>query len=120
MTNAMMTIFPYCRNGTWMFDDAAKGLQAEPFVCGMSEMITIAADEIPNAEAGIKLTFSADEFPGYQIRLELTKPEMRGNWYRCTGGPLQLLEEEGWLCPALFKYFPEAPKVIYARADPIQ
>ena len=26
---------------------------------------------------------------------------------------------EGWLCPALFKYFPEAPPSLYARAERI-
>jgi hypothetical protein len=24
---------------------------------------------------------------------------------------------DGWLCPALFKFFPRAPQHIYARAD---
>jgi hypothetical protein len=27
---------------------------------------------------------------------------------------------EGWLCPALFKYFPEAPKKLYAKAEPLK
>jgi hypothetical protein len=26
---------------------------------------------------------------------------------------------EGWLCPALFKYFTEAPPRLYARGEPL-
>jgi hypothetical protein len=26
---------------------------------------------------------------------------------------------EGWLCPALFKYFEKAPKEIYIKAEPM-
>jgi hypothetical protein len=26
---------------------------------------------------------------------------------------------EGWLCPALFKYFDAAPKTLYAKAEPL-
>jgi hypothetical protein len=26
---------------------------------------------------------------------------------------------EGWLCPALFKYLPEAPKQIFVKAEAI-
>ena len=35
-----------------------------------------------------------------------------GNWYYSPD-----LEKEGWLCPALFKYFDEAPEKIYARFE---
>jgi hypothetical protein len=27
---------------------------------------------------------------------------------------------EGWLCPALFKYFPQAPAEIHVRAEPAE
>jgi hypothetical protein len=26
---------------------------------------------------------------------------------------------EGWLCPALFKYFEAAPKDLYVKAEPL-
>ena len=35
---------------------------------------------------------------------------MDGNWYYSAD-----LDAEGWLCPALFKYFDEAPEKIYAQ-----
>ncbi len=39
--------------------------------------------------------------------------EMGGNWYWN-----ESLGMEGWLCPALFKYFDTAPERIYAQALP--
>jgi len=26
---------------------------------------------------------------------------------------------EGWLCPALFRYFPSAPREIYVEVEPL-
>ncbi|WP_017717610.1 DUF6717 family protein [Kamptonema formosum] len=40
--------------------------------------------------------------------------EYGGNWYRWEGKNM-----EGWLCPALFKYFSEAPKKIYCKAQKV-
>jgi hypothetical protein len=36
-----------------------------------------------------------------------------GNWYFSS-----VLKMEGWLCPALFRYFAEAPKEIYVAVKP--
>ena len=58
--------------------------------------------------------FSPAPFPGYQKAFQLDREEFGGNWYRCDNPPT-----EGWLCPALFKYFDEAPKTLYARAEPL-
>jgi hypothetical protein len=38
---------------------------------------------------------------------------MGGNWYYS-----RELCIEGWLCPALFKYFDVAPQTIYAKFEP--
>jgi hypothetical protein len=38
---------------------------------------------------------------------------MGGNWYFC-----EQLGFEGWLCPALFKYFDKAPPELYGKAEP--
>jgi hypothetical protein len=40
------------------------------------------------------------------------REELEGNWYRWDAHGI-----EGWLCPALFKYFAEAPEKIYCRAE---
>jgi hypothetical protein len=65
---------------------------------------------IPNAERGFTLIFSHSPFPGHQYRLDWQRQEGGGNWYY--SGDLDM---EGWLCPALFKYFSETPKTLYAQ-----
>ena len=66
--------------------------------------------EIPDAESGFTLVFSAQPFPGFQAEFEWRREEFSGNWYYC-----RALKMEGWLCPALLKYFDCAPKRIYAQ-----
>jgi hypothetical protein len=112
MANSMMVIFPYRHQETWMFDDERVGLLQEPFVTGMPEIIDIFVQEIPNAKQGFKLLFSATPFPSYQAKLVWLRDECGGNWYLWEAHDL-----EGWLCPALLKYFSEAPKHIYLQAE---
>jgi hypothetical protein len=112
MSNAMMIIHPYRDRGDWVFDDEQAGLVREPFVFGMPEIINRFVADIPNAKHGFKLIFSASPFPGYQAKLAWVREEYEGNWYRWDGS-----EMEGWLCPALFKYFESAPSEIYCRAE---
>ena len=97
----------------WVFDDPAVGLLREPFVSGIDDMITHFVAEIPNAEKGFKLIFSARPFPGHMIKLEWRREEYGGNWYYCPQ-----LKMEGWLCPALFKYFDKAPPDLFAKVEP--
>ena len=111
MDNALMVIFPYQYEGTWVFDDSAVDLVKEPFVFGVPEMIDELVNEIPNASKGFKLIFSKKPFPGYQQKLSWVREECEGNWYTING------KEEGWLCPALFKYFDIAPQEIYVKAE---
>lgn len=112
MPNAMMVIFPYRHQGMWVFDDAAAGLSKEPFVEGIPEIIDRVVADIPNAEQGFRLIFSGSPFPSYRLALSWLRKEYDGNWYRVDG-----TGEEGWLCPALFKYFDSAPKKIYCAAQ---
>jgi len=112
MTNSIFVIFPYRSAGTWVFDDARVGLVREPFVSGIPEMIDKLVEKIPNAESGFRLLFSPTPFPGFQMKLTLRREEFGGNWYFC-----EQLGTEGWLCPALFKYFAEAPRELFAKAE---
>lgn len=112
MANQMMVIFPYRHEGTWVFDDAATGLVREPFVMGIPEMIDRLVTPIAGASDGFRLLFSGQAFPGFQAELALVREEMGGNWYRWEAAGI-----EGWLCPALFRYFASAPERIYARAE---
>ncbi len=116
MANSILVIQPYWSSGTWVFDDPAVGLTREPFVSGIPEMINQLVTNIPDARQGFRLLFSSDPFPGYQAKFERVRAEMGGTWYCSTSGP----QAEGWLCPALFKYFPEAPAALYAKAEPLR
>jgi hypothetical protein len=94
----------------WVFDDEKVGLVQEPFVSGADEIIDKMVADIPGAEDGFILLFSSAPFPGYQAVFEWRREEQGGNWYY-----FEALDMEGWLCPALFKYFESAPDKIYVR-----
>jgi len=117
MANQIQVIAPYWLEGaqTWVFDDPATDLVQEPFVSGVPEMIDDLVADIPDARQGFRLVFSGQPFPGFQRRLEWVRAEMGGNWYRADEPPM-----EGWLCPALFRYFEEAPQELFVKAEPLQ
>lgn len=127
-----LTIYPYLLKGTcWVFDDEKTGLKEEAFVLGMSEMISrqVEAKAIPNAAKGFALSFAAEPFD-HDLELTWIQPQDvakltndayvglpgLGNWYR---GGVAGEEMVGWLCPALFFYFNEAPKKIFVKAEPL-
>lgn len=113
-SNAIHLIAPYHYNGTWVFDDDAAGLHREPFVAGIPEMIDVLVKDIPDARKGFKLFFSAQPFPNYQKTLTWVRGDSTGNYYRLDDPPL-----EGWICPALFRYYRKPPPTIYIRAESI-
>ena len=115
MGNAIIVIAPYWYKGTWVFDDPEVGLVREPFVSGVPEMINELVEDIPDARDGFRMTFSGGRFPDFQRELTWVREEDGGHWYRSEEPPM-----EGWLCPALFKYFDEAPAKLYVRADPLE
>ena len=94
----------------WVFDDPRVGLMQEPFVAGADSMIDRVVADIPDAELGFTMIFSSTRFPGHQYRLEWRREEAGGNWYYAPQ-----LDMEGWLCPALLKYFPEAPQELFVQ-----
>jgi hypothetical protein len=112
-TNSLQVLRPYKWEGTWVFDDPAVGLVREPFILGIDRMIDELVRTIPGAEKGFRLIFSSQAFPGYTAKLEWRREESGGNWYFSP-----TYEIEGWLCPALLKYFAAAPAQLYARAEP--
>ncbi len=114
MTNALNVIIPYKYEGMWVFDDAEAGLDKEPFVEGADVIIdrALEAKGLVDAERGFRLLFSAGEFPRYDVKFTWLRAADGGNYYKAQGSDI-----EGWLCPALFKYFDEAPKEIYARFE---
>ena len=108
--NALRVIHPYKYEGMWVFDDEKAGLVQEPFVSGADTIIDRMVADIPNADQGFALVFSDKPFPGYQGEFEWRREEYEGNWYYNAE-----LDMEGWLCPALFKYFDAAPEKLYAQ-----
>ena len=111
--NALIVIAPYRHAGTWVFDDPSAGLVREPFVAGVPEMIDVLVKDIPGATNGFRLLFSAQPFPGYQKRLTWLRGDMGGNYYRMEEPAM-----EGWICPAMFRYYKTAPKELYVKAEP--
>ena len=112
--NAILVIAPYQYNGTWVFDDPRFGLVREPFVAGVPKMIDVLVADIPDAQKGFRLTFSSKPFPEFQKKLTWVRGDMGGNYYKIDDPPM-----EGWLCPAMFKYYDKAPPELYVKADPL-
>ncbi len=77
--NAIGVIAPYKYEGMWVFDDPAVGLSREPFVSGIDTMIDRLVAQIPDAEKGFRLLFSATPFPGYTVKLVWRREEYGGN-----------------------------------------
>jgi len=111
--NSLYVIVPYKYEGMWVFDDPRVGLVREPFIAGIDTMIDRLVARIPDADRGFRAIFSAAPFPGHTERLDWRREESGGNWYYS-----DRFEMEGWLCPALFKYFTAAPKTIYVQVEP--
>lgn len=112
--NSLFTIAPYkTKWGMWVFDDPARGLAAEALIAGIDDMLDI----IAKGDDSLVVIFSDRQFPGWTIHLDRVSADENdvGTIYFCPE-----LKIEGWLCPALFKYFPTAPQTIYAqfRAQP--
>jgi hypothetical protein len=108
--NVIHAIHPYKEQGLWVFDDEKVGLVQEPFVAGADVIIDRMVAGLEHPERGFTLLFSAGPFPGYQAAFDWRRSEMGGHWYYSPE-----LDAEGWLCPALLRYFETAPRRLYAR-----
>jgi hypothetical protein len=74
-----------------------------------------------NGENGFLMLFSDSEFKGADIMLEWSRFECNGDIYRLKGlGAVDSFPPmEGWLCPALRKYYKDAPNKLYVQAKGI-
>jgi hypothetical protein len=121
----------------WAFDFPALGIMQEPFVDGIPEILESAIESElrirADKEGGI-FPVVATRLPGFivmfetsqackerppilephrgRITIELQKvePKNGGTVYKDTTTNMQ-----GWLCPALNKFFPESPETIWVR-----
>jgi hypothetical protein len=115
MSNAIFAIKPYKWNGLWVFDDPSVELEREPFVAGIPEMIEAVVKEFPSPDKGFLMLFSSFPFPGHVVHLrKLREDGLGGTWYQWTA-----TNQEGWLCPALLKYYPVSPDNIYVQVKPL-
>jgi hypothetical protein len=113
--NSIHVIHPYWDGPALVFDDESVGLRGEPFVAGADKALELLAATVPGCEESFSLTFSDDPFPGYQLHAEWQSKEYGGNWYLWKSEGICI---EGWLCPALLKYFEAAPSSIYVQITP--
>ena len=73
-----------------------------------------AAQEVPEDDAsGFRLVVCPHPFPGYEKKLTWLRGDRMGNWYRLDEPPM-----EGWICPAMFRYYETAPSKLYVMALP--
>jgi hypothetical protein len=116
--NQMLAISPYWDGeiATWVFDDQAVELRREPFVAGIPAMIDeLLPRQLPDRNdqrslrQPFRLLFSRQPFPS-ALTLDLVREELGGASYRFE-------EQEGWLCPALFRYFDTPPQHLYVQAE---
>jgi hypothetical protein len=110
MKNSIFVIKPYQWEGIWVFDDPNVGLVKEAFVGGTDSIIDIATAHLLDARGGFVVLFSAGYFPDAEIVLTWLKEHEGGNVYRWDEKGM-----EGWLCPALLKYFQQRPEKIYIQ-----
>ena len=106
--NSINVIAPYRLHGMWVFDDPARGLVQEPFVGGADTMIDKIVGGLRDAANGFVMVFSSGDFPGSQYELDWRRPDGTGNVYHSA-----VLDAEGWLCPALLKYFETPPPKLF-------
>lgn len=114
--NQINVIYPYRTfGGGWAFDDKEVGLQGEPFVAGIPEII----NSIVGKRRKIKVFLSKDTFPettGVLVKLTDNQKAIKGlsgeGYYQLEGTDMI-----GWLCPAILKYFKSYPKHIHFKIE---
>jgi len=112
--NEIHTICPYKWMGMWVFDDPRVDLRMEAFIAGADTFIDVSLLKlgIKGGEDGFRATFSATPFPGHQFTLVKMGKDRGGTVYLAAESGV-----EGWLCPALLRYFQKPPDRIYTQFE---
>jgi hypothetical protein len=102
----------YKENGIWIFDDASKNIEKEPFVGGTSEIIDYILKERKiwnGAHRGIEMVFSDHKESDDMVQFQKIE-DLPDNWakYEYNG-------VEGLLCPVTLRYFGSFPEKIYVN-----
>ncbi len=61
------------------------------------------------------LEFSARPFPGHQKKLTWLRGDSGGKDYKLDDPP-----REGWICPAMFRYYETPPPALYVKTEPLR
>ena len=110
VANPISRIDPLGLNEVCPGTEAGKGTSGN----NLSHLTVEQQQLIKNAENGFILIFSKDYFPDTDLCLEWQRSDNAGNWYYS-----KEFDTEGWLCPAIFKYFTDAPKNLYIKVKDI-
>tara|TARA_B110000259_G_scaffold181974_1_gene224876 strand:+ start:109 stop:477 length:369 start_codon:yes stop_codon:yes gene_type:complete len=112
--NAMMSLNLYKTGKTWAFDDSTYEIKAEPFVLGMSEIISAC---LPKDKDKCTAIFSLNKFPLCDT-LNLTKEEANGGWYVVSESNSKNVKGMGgWLCPVTRVYLKTIPQNVYYKIE---
>lgn len=110
----MMSLNLYKTGETWMFDDDTYGIKAEPFVLGMSEIISAYLSKGKNRCTAI---FSLNKFPSCDT-LDLTQEDSNGGWYVVSESNFPTIKGmKGWLCPVTRVYLKTIPQNVYYKIE---
>lgn len=106
-----MKISPYRTPDGWAFDDAERGIVAEPLILGAHTLCDILAD----GEEKFTIEFSADPPGEDNITLLQFDSADKESWYYSKTHNIVV-----YLCPALFAFFEAPPQIIYYTVIPPQ
>lgn len=107
--NSLYSISPYRSGSSWVFDDPARQILAEPFVAGADQIMEF----LSGGRDTFTIIFAEYAFPSVNHHLAWLREESGGNIYRHEESGI-----EGWLCPVLLVYFPVPPQRIYLHLLP--
>jgi len=102
----------YKENGIWIFDDASKNIEKEPFVGGTSEIIDYILKERKiwnGSHRGIEMFFSDHRESDDMLQFQKIE-DLPDNWAK-----YEYKGMEGLLCPLALRYLGKHPEGIFAR-----
>jgi hypothetical protein len=108
----LMRLSLYKDHGVWMFDDADKGIEREPFVDGSTELIDFILEEFGFPTTGqppVEVEFGLERT--HPEMVEIRKVEDTGDDWAL----YEYKENRGALCPVTLVYLGSHPDRFFAR-----
>jgi hypothetical protein len=120
--------------GRWVFDHKgvlydmapaeATDFILSPMILGADRLIRggCSAKNISNPENGFLLLFSENYFPNSDVKFVYRENKFDGWTYSVEPMNLKgVMEGQGaWICPYMRFYYPEPPKELYLRMEPLE